>query len=78
MLRVIDIAAKIVNREVNKAGVVDILGDNETENIQGESSNSWMFMQTSSLLQLCKVAENAVLLFLKKMKIIWRDIYMSC
>lgn len=37
LLRDIGIAAKIVNREVNKAGLVDILGDNGTMNIQGES-----------------------------------------
>jgi fructose-1,6-bisphosphatase I len=36
LLRDIGIAAKIVNREVNKAGLVDILGDNGTMNIQGE------------------------------------------
>jgi len=36
LLRDIGIAAKIVNREVNKAGLVDILGDNDTTNIQGE------------------------------------------
>ncbi|MFC7525855.1 class 1 fructose-bisphosphatase [Parapedobacter sp. GCM10030251] len=36
LLRDIGIAAKIVNREVNKAGLVDILGDNGTTNIQGE------------------------------------------
>ncbi|MBK1438951.1 class 1 fructose-bisphosphatase [Parapedobacter sp. ISTM3] len=36
LLRDIGIAAKIVNREVNKAGLVDILGDNGTVNIQGE------------------------------------------
>ncbi|MDF1549440.1 MAG: class 1 fructose-bisphosphatase, partial [Bacteroidales bacterium] len=33
----IGIAAKIVNREVNKAGLVDILGEIGSENIQGES-----------------------------------------
>ena len=37
LLRDIGIAAKIINREVNKAGLVNILGDNGTENIQGES-----------------------------------------
>ncbi len=38
LLRDIGIAAKIVNREVNKAGIADIiLGDNHTVNIQGES-----------------------------------------
>ncbi|MBB5394548.1 class 1 fructose-bisphosphatase [Mucilaginibacter sp. AK015] len=36
LLRDIGIAAKIVNREVNKAGLADILGDNGTTNIQGE------------------------------------------
>ncbi|PWS30268.1 class 1 fructose-bisphosphatase [Pedobacter paludis] len=36
LLRDIGIAAKIVNREVNKAGLVDILGDMGTTNIQGE------------------------------------------
>jgi fructose-1,6-bisphosphatase I len=36
LLRDIGIAAKVVNREVNKAGLADILGDNGTDNIQGE------------------------------------------
>lgn len=36
LLRDIGIAAKIVNREVNKAGLVDILGDAGHTNIQGE------------------------------------------
>lgn len=36
LLRDIGIAAKIVNREVNKAGLMDIIGDNGTTNIQGE------------------------------------------
>jgi len=36
LLRDIGIAAKIVNREVNKAGLADILGDNGTINVQGE------------------------------------------
>src|SRR5436190_5055230 len=36
LLRDIGIASKIVNREVNKAGLVDILGDQGTMNIQGE------------------------------------------
>lgn len=37
LLRDIGIAAKIVNREVNKAGLMDILGSAGSENIQGES-----------------------------------------
>ncbi len=36
LLRDIGIAAKIVNREVNKAGLMDILGEAGTVNIQGE------------------------------------------
>jgi len=36
LLRDIGIAAKVVNREVNKAGLADILGDNGTVNVQGE------------------------------------------
>ncbi len=36
LLRDIAIAAKIVNREVNKAGLADILGEAGTINIQGE------------------------------------------
>lgn len=37
LLRDIGIAAKIVHREINKAGLLDILGDAGTENIQGET-----------------------------------------
>jgi fructose-1,6-bisphosphatase I len=37
LLRDIGIAAKIISREVNKAGLMDILGDVGTINIQGES-----------------------------------------
>lgn len=37
LLRDIGIAAKIVNREINKAGLADILGEAGTVNVQGES-----------------------------------------
>jgi fructose-1,6-bisphosphatase I len=37
LLSHIGIASKIVNRSVNKAGLVDILGEMGTENVQGES-----------------------------------------
>ncbi|WP_295771546.1 class 1 fructose-bisphosphatase [uncultured Mucilaginibacter sp.] len=36
LLRDIGIASKIVNREINKAGLVDILGEAGTTNVQGE------------------------------------------
>lgn len=37
LLRDIGIAAKIVNREINKAGLADILGDSGEINVQGET-----------------------------------------
>lgn len=37
LLRDIGIASKVVNREVNKAGLVDIIGEVGTTNVQGES-----------------------------------------
>ena len=37
LLRDIGIAAKMINREVNKAGLVDILGENGNHNVQGEA-----------------------------------------
>ena len=37
LLNDIVIATKIVNREVNKAGLANILGATENENIQGET-----------------------------------------
>lgn len=36
LLSHIGVAAKVVHREVNKAGLVDILGDAGTDNVQGE------------------------------------------
>ena len=36
LLSSIKIASKIVNREVNKAGIADILGKAGNENVQGE------------------------------------------
>lgn len=37
LLSAIRLASRIVNREVNKAGLVDILGDYGVENVQGEA-----------------------------------------
>jgi fructose-1,6-bisphosphatase I len=37
LVRDISIAAKIVNREVNKAGLADILGETGSKNVQGEN-----------------------------------------
>ena len=68
LLRDIGIAAKIVNREVNKAGLVDILGEHGTTNIQGEEvkkldvfANEQFIDALSSGGETCAVAseENA-------------------
>ena len=37
LLRDIGVAAKIINREVNKAGLLNILGAAQTENASGDS-----------------------------------------
>ncbi|MBC8464724.1 MAG: class 1 fructose-bisphosphatase, partial [Bacteroidetes bacterium] len=37
LLNDISIASKIVHREINKAGLVDILGEAGQQNVQGES-----------------------------------------
>src|SRR5437588_10898695 len=63
LLRDIGIASKIVNREVNKAGLVDILGDNGTINVQGENvkkldvyANEQFIQALSSGGETCAVA----------------------
>ena len=37
LINSIRLAAKVVNHEVNKAGLVDIIGDSGDSNIQGET-----------------------------------------
>jgi hypothetical protein len=44
--------AKLVNREVNKAGLMDIFGDAGSINVQGKYQKSWIFMLMSSLYWL--------------------------
>lgn len=63
LLRDIGIAAKIVNREVNKAGLVDILGDFGSSNVQGEEqkkldvfANEQFISALSSGGECCAVA----------------------
>jgi fructose-1,6-bisphosphatase I len=72
-LRDIGIAAKIVNREVNKAGLADILGENGTTNVQGEGqkkldiyANEQFISALKSGGECCIVAseENKDLIFL--------------
>ena len=63
LLRDIGIASKIVNREVNKAGLVDILGDAGASNVQGEEqkkldvfANEQFIAALSSGGECCAVA----------------------
>jgi len=63
LLSSIKLASKVVNHEVNKAGLVDILGDAGNENIQGEDQQKLdvyaneVFMQTLVNRQMvCGVA----------------------
>jgi fructose-1,6-bisphosphatase I len=63
LLRDIGIASKIVHREVNKAGLVDILGELGTVNVQGESvkkldifANDQFISALSSGGECCAVA----------------------
>lgn len=63
LLRDIGIASKIVNREVNKAGLADILGDMGSSNIQGEDqkkldvfANEQFISALSSGGECCAVA----------------------
>jgi fructose-1,6-bisphosphatase I len=54
LLRDIGLAAKRINVEVNKAGLVDILGDDGTVNVQGEDVKSWMFLINNQLVGVLK------------------------
>ena len=63
LLRDIGIAAKIVNREVNKAGLVDILGEVGSANVQGEDqkkldvfANEQFIAALSSGGEVCGIA----------------------
>jgi fructose-1,6-bisphosphatase I len=63
LLRDIGIASKLVNRDVNKAGLVDILGEQGTVNVQGETvkkldifANEQFISALSSGGECCAVA----------------------
>ncbi len=73
LLRDIGIASKIVNREVNKAGLVDILGETGSVNIQGERvkkldvyANEQFISALKSGGECCMIAseENEELIFI--------------
>jgi fructose-1,6-bisphosphatase I len=75
LLRDIGIAAKVVNREINKAGLADILGDAGAVNVQGETqkkldvyANEQFISALSSGGECCLVAseENEEVVLLNK------------
>jgi fructose-1,6-bisphosphatase I len=75
LLRDIGIAAKVVNREINKAGLADILGDAGAINVQGETqkkldvyANEQFISALSSGGECCLVAseENEEVVLLNK------------
>jgi fructose-1,6-bisphosphatase I len=42
LLRDIALASKVVNREVNKAGLIDIMGAVGSQNMAGDEQQNWM------------------------------------
>ena len=63
LLTSIRLAAKVVNREINKAGLADILGAMGSENVQGEAqqkldimANETFMRALRSMGQVCGVA----------------------
>lgn len=54
LLRDIAIAAKLVSREVNKAGITDILGDAATDNVQGEKQKKLDIFANEQFIQALK------------------------
>jgi len=54
LLRDIGIAAKIVNREVNKAGLADILGEAGTTNVQGEGQKKLYVYANEQIISALK------------------------
>ena len=70
LLNDIAIASKIVHREINKAGLVDILGDVGQENIQGEPVKKLDIYANNQFIAALNLAENVPLLLPKKMRIL--------
>lgn len=62
LLRDIGIASKIVNREVNKAGLVNILGDTGETNIQGETVKKLDLFANEQFKAALKAGVNAAFL----------------
>ena len=54
LLRDIGVAAKIVNREVNKAGLLNILGAAGSENVQGEQVQKLDLYANDKLIEMLR------------------------
>ena len=57
LINAIRLAAKVVNHEVNKAGLVDILGDAGDTNIQGEDQKKLDVLANEKFIQTLKNRE---------------------
>lgn len=57
LINALRLAAKVVNHEVNKAGLVDILGDAGDTNIQGESQQKLDVLANEKFIQTLKNRE---------------------
>lgn len=51
LIRDISIAAKIINRDINKAGLVDIIGESGAVNVQGEDQQKLDIMAHNELIR---------------------------
>lgn len=67
LLSDISIASKIVNREVNKAGLVDILGAEGSENIQGEQQQKLDVYANNQFIQALNAGEKCAELHQRRM-----------
>ncbi|PZP39873.1 MAG: fructose-bisphosphatase class I, partial [Pseudopedobacter saltans] len=54
LLRDLALAGKLVSREVNKAGITDILGEANTENVQGEKQKKLDLFANEQFIQALK------------------------
>jgi fructose-1,6-bisphosphatase len=65
----IGIAAKYVNREMNKAGLADILGYEGIQNIQGEEQAKLDVFPITTLSMHSNMVHSVVPWFLKRLRI---------
>jgi fructose-1,6-bisphosphatase I len=71
LLRDIALAGKIINREINRAGLIDIAGGNGTENVQGEDQQKLDIVANVRFIRALKNGERSVRSFPKKRRILY-------